>query len=119
MISRRLHPEQRELLRVLAYSYLQHGHASRALPLLRLLCEVDPLDRQAQESLACSLIRMRRGQEALEVLETLAQNHAASPLTWLLRGQALLLLGRMREAAGNMKRFVAQRAALAAAGALP
>jgi predicted Zn-dependent protease len=123
MFARRLHPEQRELLRVLAYAYLQHGHAERALPLLRLLCQVDPLDRQAQETLACSLIRMRRAQEALEVLETMTQRHEASALTWLLRGQALALLGRMREAAGHMKRFVAERAAIvaaaASAGALP
>lgn len=116
---RRLHPEQRELLRVLAFAYLQHGHAPRALPLLRLLSQVDPMDRQAQETLACSLIRLRRGQEALEVLETMTQLHEDSALTWLLRGQALSLLGRMREAAGNMKRFVAQRAANTAAGALP
>jgi predicted Zn-dependent protease len=119
MHARRLDPEQRELLRVLAYAYLAHGQAPRSLPLLRLLCQVDPFDRQAIETLVCALIRLRRGQEALEALEAMLQTHEASALTWLLRGQALSLLGRMREAAGSMKRFVAQRAALSAEGALP
>lgn len=107
--SRRMGLEQRDLLRTLAYCYLQHGHPGRALPLLRLLLELDAADRHAADSLACALVRLGRGEEALEVMQQMSAFHDATALSFLLRAQALAMLGRMPEAARAMRRFVALR----------
>ncbi|MDB5798400.1 MAG: hypothetical protein JWP36_2302 [Paucimonas sp.] len=107
--SRRLPTEQRDLLRMLGYAYLQNGQPERALPLFRLLHLLDPQDRHAAESLACTWLRLREAAEALPILDQLVREERPTALTWLLRGQALTLLGRMPEAARSMRLFVTMR----------
>lgn len=104
-----LQHEHCDLLRMLGYAYLQNGQPERALPLFRLLHAIDAKDVHAAESLACTLLHLQRADQAVAILERLVRDETATPLTWLLRGQALVLLGRMPEAARSMRVFVAVR----------
>src|SRR5690554_6761559 len=88
-----LRDEQRDLLRMLGYAYLQNGQPDAALPLFRLLYGADSSDAHAAESLACALLRLQLADEAVNVLERLVRDNLATPLSWLLRGQALARLG--------------------------
>ncbi|MGI4848990.1 MAG: hypothetical protein ACRYGK_12745 [Janthinobacterium lividum] len=105
--------EQVDLLRLLAYVYLQHGKAGPAAVLFQAIHLLEPHDAAITRSLACSLLRDGQADEALALLDQLAFDGDFNALTELLRGQALARLGRGEEAAMAMHRFVALRTSVA------
>ena len=102
---------QRDLLRVLGYLQLQHGHSGKAATIFDALSATLPADPLLALSHACALLRSGRAAEALAVLEQPTFNGEHLTLAWLLRGQALSRLGRVAEAARAMRMFIRQRRA--------
>lgn len=101
--------EQSDLLRLLAYVYLQHGKAGPATVLFQAIHVLDPHDAGITRSLACALLRSGQPAEALALLDTLAVHGDTSSLTALLRGQGLARLGMAEQAAHAMQLFVQRR----------
>ncbi len=110
MPSSELPEEQRDLLRILGYSYHHNGRWEQAAILFSALNALDPDDAFAAKSLACAYVRAGKAEQALPLLDRLVEQGDASAVTHLLRGQALEALGRLAEAARAMKFYVAARA---------
>ncbi len=107
---------QRDLLRVLGYLQLQHGHAGKAATIFDALSATAPADPLLALSHACALLRSGQAADALAALEAPIFNGEHLTLAWLLRGQALSRLGRVAEAARAMRMFIRQRHADEAKG---
>jgi len=104
-----LRSEQLELLRMLAYSYQRHGQSARAAVLWSALHALSPSNAFTAKSLAHALLRSARPEQALALLDRLMDAGDASALTHLLRSQALVMTGRLAEAARSMRFYVAAR----------
>ena len=100
---------QRDMLRVLGYLQLQHGHARKAATIFDALSASMPADPLLALSHACALLRSGQAAEALAALEPPLFHGEQLTLAWLLRGQALSRLGRVAEAARAMRMFIRQR----------
>jgi len=101
---------QKDLLRILGYSYQRNGRVEQAAIIFAALHALDPDDGFVARSLACAYVRSGKPEQALMLLDRLLDQGDASALTHLLRGQALGLLGRIAEAARAMRFYVAARA---------
>lgn len=101
--------EQRELLEVLAYFYLQQSRPERAATLYGALAALYPADVRLRMALACSQIRAGQANIALDELDRLVEAGHIDAGVHLLRAQALVRLGRDSEAARAMDAFVAMR----------
>ena len=102
---------QRDLLRILGYLQLQHGHAGKAATIFDALSATLPTDPLLALSHACALLRSGQPADALATLEQPIFTNEHLTLAWLLRGQALSRLGRVAEAARAMRMFIRQRRA--------
>jgi tetratricopeptide (TPR) repeat protein len=110
MPSSALPAEQRDLLRILGYSYHHNGRWEQAAILFSALNALDPDDAFAAKSLASAYVRAGKADQALPLLDRLIERGDSFAITHLLRGQALEALGRLGEAARAMKFYVAARA---------
>ncbi len=104
-----LRGEHVDMLRLLAYAYQRYGFASRAAELWAALHALLPGDATVTKSLSHSLLRSARPEQALVLLDRLLDAGDASALTHLLRSQALVMCGRLPEAARSMRFYVAAR----------
>lgn len=111
-----LAPEQRDLLKVLAHTYLQYGLAEKAAVLLHAMHAMDSSDRHVVKSLAYAYLRSDRPHEALLLLDSLAEigNHGRD--VFLLRSLAYSRTGRRADAARSMRCFVGARAGVTESG---
>ena len=98
-----------DVLRLLGHMYLRYGRAEPALVLLRALCLLAPHDLRAQRALVRAAIMAGQTEEALRTIDHLRDEADASPVLWLLEGQALSALGRRSEALAVLQRFSLQR----------
>lgn len=90
-----------DLLHSLGYVYLRHGQPQRAIVLLILAAQEEPMRLPVLRTLAAALIAARLGPQALNVLEQLASLHPpeVTQRIWhVMRARALLLDGREAEA---------------------
>lgn len=110
-----LSAQQSDLLRLLAFIYLQHGKTRQAAVLFQALHVLHPLDAAVTRSLACALLRTDQPAEALALLDPMLLHGEATALSELLRAQALASLGRPEQAAAAMQQFVHLRNAGAGA----
>jgi len=94
-----------------------------ALPHLRLGLDAVPQGTQARLILAQSLLRLNKGEEAMEQVQALLDDHPDDPRLWLLAGEAFRLTGKFDDAASYLRRAAAvpelrQRATLQLVDAL-
>jgi type III secretion protein Y len=90
-----------DLVHCLGFIYLRHGQPYRAVVLLIVAAQAEPDRPEILRTLCGALIAAGMGSQALEVLDrlaTLQPEHAEHPMMRLMRGRALLLLGRTEEA---------------------
>ncbi|MDB5839530.1 MAG: hypothetical protein JWQ23_1482 [Herminiimonas sp.] len=104
--------DQGDLLRLLGYIYLQNDRPSQAVILFHAIHVLDPNDSGIAKSLACAYLRSGKPEDAVPLLDTLLARGDASPLTHLLRGQALARMGRPDESSISMRCFIRARAGL-------
>lgn len=100
---------QRDLLRMLGYSYQRHGRTAQAAVVFGALHALEPDDAFVAQSLAHAHLTCGKPKPALDLLDRLLDRGDTSALTHLLRGQALGQLGRLPEAARSMRFYIAAR----------
>lgn len=88
---------------------LDSGRPGEAIPRFIQALEWDPQRRSALEGLAVSLVRSGRGVEALRWIGWLEELHGETPLTTVLRVEALRLAGRFRESVQVAERGLRER----------
>lgn len=98
-----------DLLHVLGYLYLRCGQNRRALYLMRLADVVTPADEGIKRTLAYACLVNEAPQEALDVIAQFDAGGARDAMASLLRGRALLQLGRVAEARAHFQSYVEQR----------
>lgn len=101
--------EASDTLRLLGLLLLQNGRPARAAMVFDALSAMNDDDQQLKLSHACALIRSGDPSKALSVLEHVFPNPADPAVAWLLRGQALSLIGKPLEAARAMRMFIRHR----------
>jgi hypothetical protein len=108
--------EQRDLLKVLAHTYLQYGLAEKAAILLHAMYAVDSSDPHVVKSLAYAYVNSDRPYEAMLLLDTLAGVANPGQEVFLLRSFAYSRMGRPADAARSMRYFIGARSGLAESG---
>lgn len=109
--SEALSRRQKDLLKLLAHTYLQHGKPDRALVLLHALHALAPNDTLNEKLLAYAYVRSGRPYEAMLLLDLFVERGEAGPEVHLMRGQAYAQMGRMSDAAWAMRHYVDARSA--------
>jgi len=90
-----------DLVHCLGFIYLRHGQPYRAVVLLIVAAQTEPNRPEVLRTLCAALIAAGMGRQALDVIDRLAAlqpEQAQHPMMRLMRGRALLLLGRTEEA---------------------
>ncbi len=105
-----MNSEQRDLLHILGYFYLQHGKADKAETIFAALSALAPRDTRFAQGLACAQIRSGKAEPALEILDRLLDQGEIGAMVHLLRGQALAQLNRTSEASRAMQAYMSARA---------
>lgn len=100
---------QKDLLKLLAHTYLRHGKPDRALILLHALHALSPNDTLNEKLLAYAYLRSGRPYEAMLLLDAFVDRGEAGPEVHLMRGQAYAQMGRMSDAAWAMRHYVEAR----------
>lgn len=108
--SNSLATEQRDLLKLLAHTYLQYGLAEKAAILLHAIYAVDPSDHHVVKSLAYAYVNSDRPHDAMLLLDTLVGNGNPGQEVFLLRSLAYTRMGRRADAARSMRYFIGARA---------
>jgi len=106
-----LSPDQRELLELLGFVFLQNARPEKAEAVFAALAALEP--RNTRQSLRLALAQVRGGKHeaALTRLDRLLEAGDISAAVHLLRGQSLARLGRGPEAERALRAYVAARAA--------
>lgn len=89
-----------DLVHCLGFIYLRHGQPYRAVVLLIVAAQAEPNRAEVLRTLCAALIAAGMGTQALDVLDRLASlqpEQAQHPMMRLMRGRALMLLGRTDE----------------------
>src|ERR1700733_6041575 len=90
-----------DLVHCLGFVYLRHGQPYRAVVLLIVAAQAEPDRPDLLRTLCGALIAAGMGSQALDVLDRLAvlqPDDAQHLMMRLMRGRALLLVGRVDEA---------------------
>jgi predicted Zn-dependent protease len=106
--------DERVLLELLGYIYLQNSRPEKAESLYAALAALEPRNPHYALSLACAQVRCGKGDQALGQLDRMLERGDISAPVHLLRGQALTHLGRDAEAQRALKAYLAARQAEAA-----
>jgi len=110
-----LNPDQRELLELLGFVFLQNARPEKAEVVFTALAALEPRNARHALRLALSQVRGGKHEAALSRLDRLLESGDISAAVHLLRGQALARLGREPEAERALRAYVAARAAEPAA----
>jgi predicted Zn-dependent protease len=114
--SEALSRRQKDVMKLLTHTYLQHGKPDRALVLLHALRSLAPSDALNEKLLAYAYVRSSRPYEAMLLLDALIERGDASAEVHLMRGQAYAQMGRMSDAAWAMRHYVEARGGIHLAG---
>ena len=104
-----MNTDQRELLELLGFVFLQNARPEKAETLFAALAALEPRNARLAIALALSQVRAGRHDAALERLDRLLESGDISAAVHLLRGQALARLGRAPEAERALRAYVAAR----------
>jgi type III secretion protein Y len=108
-LSNNLDREHCDLLHLLGYHHLEHGHHERAAMIFEIVLSLNPFNTKAAQALACAHLRGEKAENALDVLDQIPVDQKGDALTWLLKAQAFTKMGRMAEAARAMRMFILKR----------
>jgi predicted Zn-dependent protease len=111
-----LEPQQRELLELLGYVFLQNARPEKAECIYAALAALDPRNARYALGLACAQVRSGKSELALANLDRMLERGDISAPVHLLRGQALAKLGRDPESERALKAYMAAREAEPQAG---
>ncbi len=110
--------QERNLVMLLAWAWLQNARPQKAATLLAALDVVAPGQRQVLRTLALSLVRSGEPHRALDTLDRMAVTGPPDAAYHLLRARALAACDRLAEAGVCMAACVqARHAGAGAAGA--
>ena len=105
------------LMHHLAYTYLAHHRAEKAVVLLQAIEALGPADGRVLALLAVAQRKAKQPQQALLTLDRIAPDTVDAPLATavhLIRAQALQALGRSDDAYQAMQKYIAGRQRLPA-----
>jgi predicted Zn-dependent protease len=94
--------QEKNLVMLLAWAYLQNARPQKAATLLAALDVMAPGQRQVLRTLALALVRSDEPQRALDTLERMAVTGPADAAYHLLRARALSACERRIEAGAAM-----------------
>ncbi|CAM3833580.1 hypothetical protein [Bordetella tumulicola] len=104
-----LSTDAHELLGLLAHLYLENNRPEKSVVLLQALDAVGLASRRDNVTLALSLLRTSKPEEAMDVLDRLALNGAVDAPFHLIRSQTLHALDRYAEAHAAMQAYISLR----------
>jgi predicted Zn-dependent protease len=110
-----MNPQALTVLHVLAYGFLHHAQADKAVALLEALDALRPGDPRILLTLATAHLRSGAANRALQVLGQVSSGESTPATTELLRAQALAMLGQHAEARAAMETFLKRHPARAPA----
>ena len=93
----------------LAFGYLQFGKISESILIYETLNIIYPEIPEIIHALAHAKILNNQPDFALADLKSISEKSSTDPLTWLLRSQALSLLGQTAESSKAMRFFIRYR----------
>ena len=102
---------QREVLELLGYVFLQNARPEKAETVYAALLALEPRNARYALSLACAQVRNGKYEPALGQLDRMLERGDISAPVHLLRGQALAKLDRHPEAARALQAYLAARQA--------
>ena len=104
-----MNPDDKQVLLMLAWLFLQHGQIAKAAALCEEIHEQEPDNPVAAAILASIHLQNAEPQQALEVLKTASfPPNMARPIA-LLEGQALIAQGRQAEAHAKWQKYLTQQ----------
>lgn len=106
-----MNENEKNLVQLLAWAYLQNARPQKAATLLAALDVVAPGQRQVLRTLALALMRSDEPQRALDTLDRMAITGPADAAWHLLRARALSACGRGMEASAAMAACLSARSA--------
>lgn len=106
-----LGPDTRELLELLAFTYLENGRPDKAAALLAALETLQLADSRTRTALALAYLRAGKPDTALAVLERTALAGRIDATFHLVHAQTLSALQRRDEAAVAMRAYTSLRPA--------
>ena len=98
--------ENRDVLALMGHLYLRLGQAEKAESLFAALSVLYPAESKHRLAYVCALLRQKRADTALALLDAMALTERASPAWHLLRAQSLAQLNRMAESRAAMARYL-------------
>ncbi len=102
-------PDDKQVLLMLAWLFLQHGQTDKAAALCEEIHEQEPENPVAAAILANIYLQNAEPQMALEVLKAASfPSDMARPVA-LLEGQALIAQGRQAEAKARWQKYLTQK----------
>jgi len=103
--------QEKNLVQLLAYAFLQNARPDKAAALLAALDAVTPGQRQVMRALALAQVRSGQPGQALDTLDRVAISGGIDAAFHLLRARALAACERRIEAGAAMAACLAARAA--------
>jgi hypothetical protein len=95
-----------DVMKMLAYLFMQQGMPERAIPLYAALNAHEPGRLNHLRAMAVAYSRTGRHEQTLEALDQLAMAGGVDMRFHLLRAQTLGQLGRADEASASMRAYV-------------
>ncbi|MBP5671518.1 MAG: tetratricopeptide repeat protein [Victivallales bacterium] len=104
-----MNPDDKQVLLMLAWLFLQHGQTDKAAALCEEIHEQEPENPVAAAILANIYLQNAEPQMALDVLKAASfPSDMARPVA-LLEGQALIAQGRQAEAKARWQKYLTQK----------
>lgn len=101
-----MNPDDKQVLLMLAWLFLQHGQTAKAAALCEEIHEQEPENPVAAAILANIYLQNAEPQMALDVLKTAKFPPDMDRATALLEGQALMAQGRKAEAQAKWQQYL-------------
>lgn len=112
-----MNDQEKNLLNLLGYMFLQSAHPDKAAVVLAALDALAPNQPKVLRALALAQLRSEKPERALGVLDRLAMGGSVDAAFHLLRARSLSALARHDEAAAAMQNYVHLRSVAARTGA--
>ena len=104
-----MNSDDKQVLLMLAWLFLQHGQTAKAAALCEEIHEQEPENPVAAAILANIYLQNAEPQMALDVLKTAQFPPDMNRATALLEGQALMAQGRQSEAKARWQKYLTQK----------
>jgi len=102
-------PDNKQILMMLIWMFMQHGRADKAIVLAQAVHEADPKDALCGAVYARLLLDDVRAEEALAVIRSLEFPEDLRRMQALMEARALVALGRREEGVQVWNRYLTTR----------